>query len=139
MSSQTVSVADAHPLPGPGGAAPARLPRIWPPVVLLGLFWTIYSVWRWTELGASLGFVGFLILLGVGSLTTLLFAVWWLAASRVRWTERFVVLGTAVFCGLGAAFLAHPLLGPFLLLPGLPLVLTAWTLGLFIVRQWPPR
>jgi outer membrane protein assembly factor BamB len=26
-----------------------------------------------------------------------------------------------------------------LLLPGLPLVLTAWTLGLFIGRKWPPR
>jgi outer membrane protein assembly factor BamB len=107
--------------------------------VLLGLFWGIYSVWRWTDLGISLGFLGFLILLGVEGLTTLLFAIWWLAASRVRWTERWLVLGTAVFCGIGAALLANKWLGPILLVPGLPLVLTAWTLVLCIARQWTPR
>jgi outer membrane protein assembly factor BamB len=105
--------------------------------VLLGLFWTTYSVWRWTELGTSLGFLGFLILLGVGGLTTLLFIIWWLAASRAPWTERFVVLGTAVGCGVGAGLLADKLLGPFLLLPGLPLVLTAWAVGLLVARKWP--
>jgi outer membrane protein assembly factor BamB len=106
--------------------------------VLLGLFWSIYAVWRWTELGASLGFLGFLILVGVGGLTTLLFGVWWLVASRVTWTERFVVLGTAALCGFGAAFLADRRLGPFLVLPGLPLVLTAWTLGLMVAASWAP-
>jgi outer membrane protein assembly factor BamB len=139
MTSQTGIVADAHPLPGPATAGPARPPRVWPAVVLLGLFWMVYAVWRWTELGASLGFLGFLILLGVGGLTALLFAVWWLAASRIRWMERFAVLGTAVGCGLGVAFLADKRLGPFVLLPGLPLVLTAWTLGLAVARKWPPR
>jgi outer membrane protein assembly factor BamB len=107
--------------------------------VLLGLFWTIYSVWRWTELGAELGFMGFLILLGVGGLTTFLFVLWWLAASRARWAERFLVFGAAVCFGLGAAFLADKWLGPFLLLPGLPLMLSAWTLGLVVARTWPPR
>src|SRR5262245_43825890 len=123
MTSPMASVAEPDHLPGTGGAAPARPPRLWPAVVLLGLFWAIYSVWRWTELGPSLGFMGFLILLGVGALTTLLFVAWWLTASRVGWTERLVVFGTAVFCGLGVAFLAQRLVGPVLLLPGLPLVL----------------
>ena len=87
MTTQTATVADPQH-PSEPGTAPARPPRVWPPVVLLGVFWAVYSVWRWTELGPSLGFLGFLILLGVAALTTLLFAVWWLAASRVRWTER---------------------------------------------------
>jgi hypothetical protein len=117
----------------------ARWPRIWPSVVLVGLFWAAYSVWRWTEWGTTLGFKGFLMLLGVGILTTLLFVIWWLAASRVSWAERLLVLGTAVFAGIGAAALAHKSLGPFLLLPGLPLVLTAWTLGVCLVRKWPTR
>jgi outer membrane protein assembly factor BamB len=139
MTNPTDLVTDPRSLQEPGAAAPARLPRVWPAVLLLGLFWTIYSVWRWTELGASLGFLGFLILAGIGALTTLLFAAWWLAASRVRWTERWLVLGVTVVCGLGVAFLADKWLGPFLVLPGLPLVLTAWTLGLVAARRRPAR
>lgn len=126
-----------HSFPETGPAVSARLPRIWPPIVLLGVFWTVYSVWRWTDLGTSLGFMGFLILLAVAVLTLLLFAAWWLGASRVRWSERLLVLGTAVLAGVGAALLAHKSVGPFLLLPGLPLVLTAWTLGIIFVRKWP--
>jgi hypothetical protein len=84
----------------------ARLPRVWPPLVLLGIFWAVYSLWRWTELGISLGFLGWLLMLAVGTLAVLLFAVWWLAASRVGWSERLAVFGTAVFGGVGAAFLS---------------------------------
>src|SRR5260370_3675846 len=35
--------------------------------------------------------------------------------------------------------LAHKLIGPFLLLPGLPLVLTTWTLSVIVARKWPAR
>jgi outer membrane protein assembly factor BamB len=107
--------------------------------MLLGLFWPIYSVWRWTDLGLSFGFMGFLILVGIGVLTTLLFALWWLAASNVSWNERFLVLSSAVFAGIGAALLGHKYVVSFLLLPGLPLVLTFWTLGLILMRNWPAR
>jgi len=107
--------------------------------VLLGVFWVIYSVWRWTELGMSLGFMGFLILLGVGTLTTLLFAVWWLVASKVSWEECLLVLGVAMSGGVASAMFGHRLLGPFVLLPGLPIVLTTWTLSLIVTRNWPAR
>src|SRR5262245_19448765 len=123
MANQMSSAADPRPLPEPGTAAPVRPARVWPAVVLLGLFWTVYAVWRWTELGLALGFLGFLILLGIGALTTLLFLVWWLLASRIRWTERFVVLGAAAVCGIEVALLADKGVAPFLMLPGLPLVL----------------
>src|SRR5262249_21528726 len=121
-------------------APPVRsMPRVWPPVVLLALFWAVYAVWRWTEMGISLGFMGFLMLLGVAALTMLLFVTWWLAASRVSGAERLLVTGVGIVGGVAAAVLGHRLLGPFLLLPGLPLVLTMWTLGLIIARKWPPR
>src|SRR5260370_17878137 len=141
VASQLDLNASSRPHPADPAAAPfARVPRIWPAVMLLGLFWPIYSLWRWTELGLSLGFLGFLILLGVGALTTLLFLIWWLAASRISWAERLLVLGTAVFAGIGTPMLAHKLIGPFLLLPGLPLVLTTWTLSVIVARKWPaPR
>ena len=139
MANQEDLATLTYPLSAPSATVSARLPRIWPPALLLGLFWATYSLWRWTEFGASLGFMGFLILLAIGALTTVLFAVWWLAASRVRWTERLLVLGTAAFAGAGTAALAHKSVGPFLLLPGLPLVLTVWMLGLLVVRKWRPR
>src|SRR5262249_46733025 len=137
MSSQTDFAADPHRLPESAPAAPATPPPVWPAVVLLGLFWAIYLVWRWTDLGTSFGFFGFLIVLGILGLTTLLFAIWWLAASRVRWTERLLVFGAAVGFGIAAVVLSDKSLGPFMLLPGLPLVLTAATLALVLMRKWP--
>src|SRR5205809_1384685 len=79
MSSETARETFPQQQPGPETQWPPRLPRVWPPVVLLGLFWTVYSVWRWTELGITLGFLGFLILLAVAALVLLLFLGWWLA------------------------------------------------------------
>src|SRR5262245_40722452 len=80
---------DALPEPVPGYSPPVspRLPRVLPASLLLGIFWALYSALRWTEVGVSLGFTGFVALFGAGALTVLLFAIWWLAASRVRWAE----------------------------------------------------
>ena len=119
--------------------APARLPRVWPAVLLLSLFWVLYSVLRWTDLGASLGFAGFVALYGAGALTTLLFAIWWLAASRVGWAERLGLFGVAVFVGVGVAFLADKTALGLMLMPGLPLVLTIWTGGLVVAQRWRPQ
>ena len=107
--------------------------------MLLGIFWTLYSVLRWTELGVSLGFAAFVAVYGTGALTTILFAIWWLAASRVGRAERFQLLGIVVFVGVGVAFLADKSALGLLLMPGLPLVLTAWTVGLFVTRNWRPQ
>ena len=35
-----------------------RRPRIWPPTVLLVVFWAAYAVQRWTALGTDPGFPG---------------------------------------------------------------------------------
>jgi outer membrane protein assembly factor BamB len=136
MASQASVAVTTQPFPEPVAAAPAR-PRTWPPMVLLGIFWTIYSVLRWTDLGAALGFLGWLILLGSGALTTLLFAIWWLAASRVRWAERLPVFGTALAAGVAAGFLVDKTIVPTLLVPGIPLVLTIWVITLVVLRNWP--
>jgi outer membrane protein assembly factor BamB len=105
-------------------------------MVLLGIFWTIYSVLRWTDLGAALGFLGWLILLGSGALITLLFAIWWLTASRVRWAERLPVFATALAAGVAAGFLVDKTIVPTLLVPGIPLVLTIWLFTLVLLRDW---
>jgi outer membrane protein assembly factor BamB len=104
--------------------------------LLLSVFWVVYSLWRWTELGASLGFFGFLIMLGVVAVVALLLIIWWLAASRVPLAERFGVFAVTLAAGIGAAVLSHPSIGPFLLIPGLALAWTAGMLSLILVRGW---
>jgi hypothetical protein len=139
MASETGVATNPYPLPGADHALPATPPRLWPAVMLLGMFWTAYALMRWTEFGMSLGFMGFLILLGFGALVTLLFLGWWLAASRVRLGERFLVLAAAAGAGAIAIALADRSLGPVILLPGLPLVLSVWALGLALLRHRPWR
>jgi hypothetical protein len=139
MTSTTHLAMPPHEHPGPEQGSPAPLPRIWPPLVVLAVFWAAYSLWRWTELGASLGFLGFLMLLAIGGAAALLFVLWWLAASRVSWRERLAVLAAAALAGGVACFYADRRLGPFLLVPGLPLVLSLWALGVLAARRWPSQ
>jgi outer membrane protein assembly factor BamB len=126
----------------PGEKAPTaspKPPRVWPAALLLGVFWTVYATLRWTDLGAALGFAGFVAVFGAGALTALLFAVWWLAASRVGRAERFRLFGVAVLASIAAGFLADKSAIVLLLIPGLPLVMTASAVGLFVMRGWPPK
>jgi hypothetical protein len=102
------------------------------------MFWIVYSVIRWSELGVS-GFTGFLVVFGGGALTTLLFGIWWLAASRIGWRERLGKFGLAILVGVGVAILADKSALVLLLMPGLPLVLTAWTGALLVSRNWRPQ
>jgi outer membrane protein assembly factor BamB len=139
MESESIVAALARAEENPAAPPSPSLPRVWPAIVAVALFWVVYSLWRFTELGLSLGFMGFLMLLGVAALTTLLFAIWWVAASKVTWAERLLVIGVAIVGGVAAALLGNRLLGPFLLLPGLLIVLTAWTLGLIVARSLAAR
>src|SRR6516162_10628270 len=116
-----------------------RLPRVWPSALLLGIFWTLYSICRWTEFGMSLGFTGFIAVYGAGALTTLLFAIWWLAASRVRWSERLAVFAAVIFVGVAVALCVDSSALGLMFMPGLPIVLTAWIIGLLLIRHWRPR
>jgi hypothetical protein len=61
-----------------------------------------------------------------------------MAFSRVSLAERFLVLGAAILASGGMVLLAHPSLGEFLLIQGLPVLLTSWTLGLCLVRKSSP-
>jgi outer membrane protein assembly factor BamB len=73
-------------------------------------------------------------------IATLLFGLWWLFASRVRWRDRFLVLGVCVLGSFGVIKLAHSsLAGPppmVLIVYGLPAIITVWTLWLLATRSW---
>jgi outer membrane protein assembly factor BamB len=104
-------------------------PRIWPAVTLVALYWIIHALLRWTDLGASLGFAGFLLLMATTGALVLLFLVWWLTWSRVPWKERLCVLGAAILAGVATPLLAHKTVGGLLFLFGLPIGMTVWAAG----------
>jgi outer membrane protein assembly factor BamB len=112
---------------------PTSAPRLWPAVVLVGLFWTCAFVARSAELAT---FVRFAISLATCGLLTLVFAAWWLANRRIGGAERLLGFGTAVAAGTVAALLSRQTFGVIgLLLSALPFVLTAWTVWLLLVRK----
>jgi outer membrane protein assembly factor BamB len=114
-------------------AEPIRGPRLWPAVVLVGLFWAWFLVARALELAT---FVRFLSSIAACALLLLAFSVWWLRNRRVSGTERLIGFGTAVAAGAAAVLLSLQTLGAIgLLLMALPYVITAWTLWLVLARK----
>ncbi len=128
----------ATPVPVANADAVIKPPRIWPPLVLVALYWAIFFA-----IGAS-GipmFMGFLMQMGAMLLIALIFMVWWLANRRIRLTDRFLVLGTAIVVATITLLLLHPsVVKPSVVFLGVPISLTAFTICLAVVRntaaQW---
>ncbi len=137
--SETAYTATPQHQPEPTAAKPAKPARLWLPIALVCLFWAVYCVGRWTEFGVGLGFMGFLIQLATVALVMLVFVGWWLFSRSMRLGDRLFILGAAVLVGIAAAFLSDRGLIIFMLLLGLPLVLSAWTAGLLATRNRSPR
>ncbi len=116
-------------------AANVSPPRVWPAVALVAVYWIIHAFVRGTELGSSLGFAGFLILVAATGIMLLGFLTWWLTWSRVRRRERFYVLGALVLISVATVLLAHKTAGGLLIFYGLPFALTAWTLGVLALQK----
>ena len=120
----------------PQQAAPALSPpRVWPAVALVAVYWIIHAFLRGTELGTSLGFTSFLLLMADMGVLVLLFLAWWLAWSRVRWKERLWVLGALVVISLATVLLSHKTAGGLLMFYGLPFALTVWALGILALQR----
>jgi len=125
----TSSLASAERLPGE--AAPR--PRVWPALVLIGLYWTAYGTVRWMELAT---FVRFLFCMASCAVLALAFLVWWFLNRRIRLRERLAVFAAAVLGGVVAAPLCQETLGLWMLIFVVPpYVLTSWTIGLFLTRS----
>lgn len=118
-------------------ATSASPPRVWPAVVLVGLFWACTLALAWTEPGI---FVNFLAALASCALLTLLFTVGCLASRRRGRGERLLGVGTAVLGGALSALLWPPAAGVIgWLLLTLPWVVTTWTVWLLLARRASPR
>ncbi len=124
--------------PRPAPAAPAKPPRVWPAVVLVGLFWVFRFVLGWFK-DLPTG-VSFFILIGSTALLTLLFSVWWLIHRRRGWSERLAGLGVAVAGGAMAGILTQETLGGITVyFFGLPWLFTTWAAWLLLARKASPR
>ena len=137
MSSNEVPVEAVEPADLPYARpelaqAPARRsPRVWPPLVLVGLFWAYFLVSERIEMPT---FTRFLSQMGVLIGLTLAFIIWWLASRGLRLSQRLIVLGVAIVGGAGAVLLSHRSLGPITVMKGLPWVFTAWALCVAATR-----
>ena len=115
--------------------------RLWPAVLIVVIQWLVITVPAWvtpgTQLQLSLMVNG---AVGGGAAVVL----WWLFASRARWTDRLLVL---LFFGVSAVA-AYPLYHPTFIyrnygpiVRGVPLATTLWVLWLLVTPtlRWRVR
>ncbi len=111
--------------------------RLWPAIVVVGIFWVFYFSIDYVEMSM---FVRFISRWTVEGLAFLTFVAWWLAFSRARWFDRLLPVAVLIGGALAAGALADPkslgsmgLLGVFM--AGLPFVLTVWIVWLAISNR----
>jgi outer membrane protein assembly factor BamB len=115
-------------------AAAYRKPRLWPAVVIVIALWLgiVLPVWFAPQTVAQMYGMFFGPMIAAA-----LFTLWWLFASRVRWRDRFLILAVCALGGVGMVKLGHSSMGLFaLILDGVPVVTTVWTLWLLATRSW---
>jgi outer membrane protein assembly factor BamB len=135
MSSQSLTAAPVDQIQPPA-PSPER-PRVWPAVVLVGLFWAFFFASPW--LGLTM-FPGFLARMAAGLLLALLFSLWWSFNRGIPLRDRLLGFAAVALGGVAAALLSDrtvPLM--ILVLMGLPLAFTAWAAWLVVARKFSAR
>lgn len=137
-----MSQADVPPA-APTEAVPAiepRRPRMWLPVLMIGLYWLVQVILQSLEMPF---FFRFLSSMAGPALLLLVFTVWWWRHRAASLFERFV--GYVLI--LGGAFAAAPLTHPSIgiaqtLMLGVPVLITVWMVWILwaqragISRRW---
>jgi outer membrane protein assembly factor BamB len=113
-------------------AEPAPRPKIWPAVLLVGIYWAYVGISTMLDMPT---FPKFMSQAGVLLLVIIGFLIWWLLNRRIRGTDRLLVLGCAVAAPVVADFLADETLGPITVMSGIPVMITAWAAWLLLARN----
>ena len=109
--------------------------RLWPGIALLAVFWLVRGWASIGEFAAHNFFVGMFIAPLVVLLGLLL---WWLLASRLRWFDRLLVVGTLAAVTTVMLVAADPSFrGMALVIYAVPIVVTAWP-GWLAISFWFP-
>ncbi len=122
----------AQPTPQPAPPDVRKLPRFWPALVLLAVFWVLHFIVAGLE---KPYFYGFLYGMAAPGLLTLLYFTWWWTNRRMPLSDR--LYGFVLIVGLGVATvpLCHSSVVFGLLTLGVPLVLTVWTVWLILATR----
>ena len=123
---------------GAAGATPARRPmRLWPITVVVLLYWA----WRaWARQADLETVVRFGTDFGTAVLLALVFVLWWTISRRVPRGLKWPAVAAVVVAGVAAALVADRTLNPIVMVYfGLPVVVTAWLVGLHLSRRAGPK
>ncbi len=113
----------------------SRSARLWPAVVLVAVYWTVFAA---TGLADVTLFQRFMWRMGLLAGVTLAYLIWWLASRRLPLGDRFVVLiGFIAIAGVSWLLLDPSLNGLQLAVVfwAVPATLTAWTAWLVATRR----
>jgi len=112
-------------------SGPAK-PRVWLPVTLMVIYWAYILISNMSEMPM---FSRFLSQMGAFIVVGLIFLIWWLFNRRVKWADKFIVLGAAIASPVLAKALSDKTVGPFPIMNGLPLVFTGWALWMLLAQK----
>ncbi|HVA46309.1 MAG TPA: PQQ-binding-like beta-propeller repeat protein [Pirellulales bacterium] len=125
-----------HPTADPA-QPPAKQPRYWFPVLLLGSYWLYHLLCRPFDLDMFSLFVSRMAVLAVVLVT---FPIWWLTSRQLRPFDRTFGVGVVIVAVLAASFIVvNGASVPGLIMVGLPLSYTAATIWLLVARQASKR
>ena len=113
--------------------------RLWPGIALLAVFWLVRG---WASIGEFATYKFFVGMLIAPLVVLLGLLLWWLLASRLRWFDRLLVVGTFVAVTTVTLVAADPSFrGMALVVYALPIVVTAWPgwLAISFRFPWPVR
>ena len=121
----------------PVAPATARAIRIWPGLLLAGIYWGAFVGISRAELPITTTFMSEA---GAGALLVLLFVIWWLTNRTIRWGDRLWIFLALVIGATTAAIVSRETMGAFgVLFMGLPVTITVLIAGVFALRKLAPR
>ena len=139
MSDRTQAHPNPESQPEPLRAAPPGGLRLWPGILLVVVLWLFRA---WMSIGEFAPYKFFVGLLIAPLVVLAGIVLWWLLASRLRWSDRLLVLGTLAAVTAGTMLCADASFrGMGLLIYALPVVVSAWLVWLVLSfpLSWPVR
>lgn len=124
--------AAVEPSPVEPSKMPPIMPRLWPAVVMLALFWAAYFVCEGLSMS---GGVRFVTRLATHAMLFLGFSIWWLSRRQLSRHERWLAIGVFVVGSIAMLQIADPSINFMaVLLAVLPWVLTVGTAWLVFCK-----
>src|ERR1700733_11578042 len=124
------------PLAPTPAAAPRRVLRVWPAVVIAAAYWVAIFVASRLDLVIYKGFFAAMI---SGLLVGLLFTIWFYSRRAIPGKDRLLLFFAVIAMAAIVAVLSDSSVGiQGVLFAGPGVLCTAWALWLLIARKWSP-